>query len=45
MFTPENAIAIGSWFSEKSDTELLDLIPFLEDIAKDASVYTKLATR
>ena len=45
MFNPENAIAIGSWFSEKSDTELLDLLPFFEDIHKADSVIGPLRAR
>jgi len=34
MFNPENAIAIESWFDDMQDTELFDLIPFMEDLAK-----------
>lgn len=32
MFHPTNAIPISSWFNDVHDTELLDLIPFLEDL-------------
>ncbi len=32
LFNPENAVPIDSWFDDPNDTELLDLIPFLEDI-------------
>eukprot|EP00128_Syssomonas_multiformis_P019007 Colp12_sorted_trinity150504_noHs@14723 len=32
VFNPENAVPIGSWFDDTNDTELLDLIPFLEDM-------------
>ncbi|KAJ1677828.1 hypothetical protein EV182_005350, partial [Spiromyces aspiralis] len=32
-FHPDNAIAITSWFNDPHDTELLDLIPLLIDIA------------
>ena len=32
MFHPTNAIPISSWFNDPNDTELLDLIPFLEDL-------------
>jgi carboxy-terminal domain RNA polymerase II polypeptide A small phosphatase len=34
LFHPENALPILSWFDDENDTELLDLIPFLEDIEK-----------
>jgi len=36
-FNPENAIPCESWFSDKNDRELLDLIPQLEQLA-DAKV-------
>eukprot|EP00842_Homolaphlyctis_polyrhiza_P004342 jgi/Hompol1/4909/HPOL_002088-RA len=32
LFHPANAIPISSWFDDPNDTELLDLIPFLEDL-------------
>ncbi|KAJ3200257.1 hypothetical protein HK099_002762 [Clydaea vesicula] len=32
VFHPTNAIPISSWFSDTNDTELFDLIPFLEDL-------------
>ncbi|KAI9092113.1 HAD-like domain-containing protein, partial [Phlyctochytrium arcticum] len=32
IFHPTNAIPISSWFNDPNDTELLDLIPFLEDL-------------
>jgi len=35
-FNPENAIPCESWFSYKNDTELLELIPVLEELSKDA---------
>jgi len=37
LFNPQNAIPCESWFSDKNDRELLDLIPKLEQLA-DASV-------
>ncbi|KAI9001607.1 HAD-like domain-containing protein [Gaertneriomyces semiglobifer] len=33
-FHPQNAVPVSSWFSDPNDTELLDLIPFLEDLKK-----------
>ncbi|KAI9321137.1 HAD-like domain-containing protein, partial [Zopfochytrium polystomum] len=32
IFHPQNAIPITTWFNDPNDTELLDLIPFLEDL-------------
>ncbi|KAI8812313.1 HAD-like domain-containing protein, partial [Cladochytrium replicatum] len=32
VFHPTNAIPITTWFNDPTDTELLDLIPFLEDL-------------
>lgn len=34
IFHPENAVPIGSWFDDPQDTELLDLIPFLEAVTQ-----------
>lgn len=34
LFHPENAVPIGSWFDDRNDTELQDLIPFLEALTK-----------
>eukprot|EP00761_Pharyngomonas_kirbyi_P003028 gb/GECH01003032.1/.p1 GENE.gb/GECH01003032.1/~~gb/GECH01003032.1/.p1 ORF type:complete len:368 (+),score=85.13 gb/GECH01003032.1/:1-1104(+) len=39
---PENAIPITSWFDDPSDTELIDMIPFLSQIANADSVYSHL---
>ncbi|KAK9761513.1 hypothetical protein K7432_013538 [Basidiobolus ranarum] len=33
LFHPSNAVPISSWFNDPHDTELLDLIPVLEDLA------------
>jgi len=35
-FNPENAIPCGTWFSDKNDRELLDLIPVLEQLSEDS---------
>lgn len=34
IFHPEHSIPISSWFSDTHDNELLDLLPFLEDVSK-----------
>jgi RNA polymerase II subunit A small phosphatase-like protein len=38
IFQPDNAIPCQSWFDDRSDTELRDLIPFFEDLAKVSDV-------
>ena len=38
----ENAIPCESWFDDVNDTEMLDLIPFLMDLAKVEDVRTVL---
>jgi len=43
LFNPENAVPIDSWFDDPNDTELLDLIPFLEDISNVDDVCTVLS--
>lgn len=42
IFHPSNAIPITSWFNDPNDTELLDLIPFLEDLKMVENVTTVL---
>ncbi|KAK9468599.1 HAD-like domain-containing protein [Lipomyces arxii] len=32
IFHPQHAVPISSWFSDVHDNELLDLVPFLEDL-------------
>ncbi|KAK9761691.1 hypothetical protein K7432_013209 [Basidiobolus ranarum] len=39
IFHPTNAVPVSSWFNDPHDTELLDLIPFLEDL-KDVDDVT-----
>ncbi|CUM66452.1 uncharacterized protein PRCAT00004116001 [Priceomyces carsonii] len=34
IFHPQHAIPISSWFSDTHDNELIDLLPFLEDISQ-----------
>lgn len=34
IFHPQHSIPISSWFSDTHDNELLDLLPFLEDVSK-----------
>lgn len=34
IFHPTNAIPVTSWFNDKDDTELFELIPFLTDLKK-----------
>lgn len=41
-FQPENAIPITSWFSEKNDRQLSDLIPFLDQLADQHDVREML---
>jgi TFIIF-interacting CTD phosphatase-like protein len=42
IFHPSNAIPITSWFNDPTDTELLDLIPFMEDLKMVDDVTTVL---
>eukprot|EP00039_Didymoeca_costata_P033119 m.40761 g.40761 ORF g.40761 m.40761 type:complete len:236 (-) comp9706_c0_seq2:847-1554(-) len=42
LFHPKNAVPITSWFDDKNDRELLDLIPFLENVAKSDNVLEVL---
>ncbi|KAL1914827.1 uncharacterized protein VTP21DRAFT_7919 [Calcarisporiella thermophila] len=42
LFHPKNAVPISSWFSDAHDTELLDLIPFLEELSRVDNVVTVL---
>ncbi|KTW32288.1 uncharacterized protein T551_00379 [Pneumocystis jirovecii RU7] len=42
IFHSSNAIPVSSWFNDIHDTELLDLIPFLEDLTTVSDVTTVL---
>ncbi|XP_066934450.1 carboxy-terminal domain RNA polymerase II polypeptide A small phosphatase 1-like isoform X2 [Clytia hemisphaerica] len=42
IFHPENAVPCQSWFDDPNDTELSDLIPFLENISSADSCITAL---
>jgi len=42
IFHPDNAVPVASWFDDMTDTELLDLIPFFEGLAKVDNVYKVL---
>uniref|UniRef100_H2YU92 protein-serine/threonine phosphatase n=1 Tax=Ciona savignyi TaxID=51511 RepID=H2YU92_CIOSA len=44
IFHPDNAVPVISWFDDPTDTELLDLLPFLEAIAESDDVYSVLRT-
>uniref|UniRef100_A0A0A9X8N7 protein-serine/threonine phosphatase n=1 Tax=Lygus hesperus TaxID=30085 RepID=A0A0A9X8N7_LYGHE len=42
IFHPDNAVPVASWFDDMTDTEMLDLIPFFENLSKADNVYTML---
>jgi len=42
MFHPENAIPVESWFDDANDTELLDIIPFMEFISRVDDVRVEI---
>lgn len=42
MFNPDNAVGCTSWFDDVHDTELRDLIPYFERLARVDSVYSIL---
>lgn len=35
-------ISVSSWFDDVNDSELLDLLPFLEELATSDNVYRQL---
>jgi len=38
MFQPENAIPIATWFHDKNDRQLYDLLPFLDSLVPEPNV-------
>ncbi|KAK7113827.1 carboxy-terminal domain RNA polymerase II polypeptide A small phosphatase 1-like isoform X2 [Littorina saxatilis] len=44
IFHPDNAVPVSSWFDDMSDTELMDLMPFFENLAQVDNVYSLLKT-
>jgi RNA polymerase II subunit A small phosphatase-like protein len=42
MFQPDNAIPIATWFHDKNDRQLYDLLPFLDSLAQEADVVSVL---
>lgn len=42
LFHPENAIPCETWYDDPTDTELLDMIPLLENLTKVDNVCTYL---
>ncbi|KAL1425456.1 hypothetical protein MTO96_003534 [Rhipicephalus appendiculatus] len=42
IFHPDNAVPVGSWFDDMSDTELRDLMPFFDKLSRVEDVYTVL---
>jgi len=43
-FHPENAVPVQSWFDDMNDSELIDIVPFMEKLAKVDNVYPMLRT-
>jgi RNA polymerase II subunit A small phosphatase-like protein len=42
MFQPDNAIPIATWFHDKNDRQLYDLLPFLDSLIPEPNVVTIL---
>ena len=42
IFHPENAVPVVSWFDDMENKELLDLIPFFEELSQADNIYTVL---
>jgi len=45
MFQPDNAIPITSWFNDKADKQLYELLPFLDQLLEIEDVTTVLAQK
>eukprot|EP01103_Thecamoeba_quadrilineata_P012761 TRINITY_DN3373_c0_g1_i4.p1 TRINITY_DN3373_c0_g1~~TRINITY_DN3373_c0_g1_i4.p1 ORF type:complete len:203 (-),score=25.99 TRINITY_DN3373_c0_g1_i4:64-672(-) len=43
MSQPENAVPVKSWFDDKEDSELLELIPLLESLSRADDVRKEIA--
>jgi len=42
MFQPDNAIPIATWFNDKNDRQLYDLLPFLDSLVTEPDVVSVL---
>ena len=42
IFHPENAVPVVSWFDDMENKELLELIPFFEELSQAENIYTVL---
>jgi len=42
MFQPDNAIPIATWFHDKTDRQLYDLLPFLDSLVTEPDVVSVL---
>jgi len=42
LFHPMNAVPVGSWFDDPADTELLDMMQFLDDLSRCDDVVVLL---
>merc|ERR1719167_378466 len=44
FFHPENAVPCSSWFDDMENKELLEFIPFFEELSKTDNIYNLLRT-